>query len=43
MTHRTKCIELQDRYSQATRSNHITIEYIAEAQGDFLELRQKAC
>lgn len=39
---RTKCIELQDKYSQAKRSNHITIEYIAEAQDDFLELRQKA-
>lgn len=39
---RTKCIELQDKYVPANRSNHITLEYIAEAQADFLELRQIA-
>lgn len=37
---RTKCIELQDKYVQAYRSTHLTKEYIAEAQADFLALRQ---
>lgn len=39
---RTKCIELQDKYVQAYRSTHLTKEYIAEAQADFLALRQTA-